>query len=123
MLLHLDAERLELAETDVHALLHLHLVRIQVVVLAPTTAILTILGSEFENAVALDAIGAPFPVSTGPTEETALSHLQVSRLALALSLFMLRLEDPILVELSTILQLLLAPGWLHGVKCLGCDAY
>ena len=122
MLLHLDAERLELAETDVHVLLHLHLIRIEVVVLAPA-AILTLLGSEFQNAIALDAEGASFPVSTCPTKEAALSQLQVRRLALALSRFMLRLKDSILVQLSTILQLLLAPGWLHGVKCLGCDAY
>jgi hypothetical protein len=72
MLLDLDAERLEHAETNVHVLLHLHLIRIEVVVLAPA-AILTLLGSELENAVALDAKGAPFPVSTCPTEETALS--------------------------------------------------
>jgi hypothetical protein len=72
MLLHLNAERLELAEINVHVLLHLHLIRVEVVVLAPAP-ILTVLGSELENAVALDAKGAPFPVSTCPTEETALS--------------------------------------------------
>ncbi len=70
----LDADRLKLAEADVHVLLHLHLLLIEVVVLSPA-AILTVVGSEFENAVALDAEGGPFPVSTCPTEETALSQL------------------------------------------------
>ena len=75
MLRQLDADRVKLAEADVHVLLHLHLLLIEVVVLA-ATAILTVPGSEFENAVALDAEGGPFPVSTTcPTEKAALSQL------------------------------------------------
>jgi hypothetical protein len=90
-MLQLDAERLELAEADVHVLINLHLLIVEVIVLAPTAAILTVLGSEFENPVALDAEGATFPLSTGPTEETALSQLQVNRLAILFSRFKLRL--------------------------------
>lgn len=69
----LNADRLELAEADVYVLLHLHLLLIQVVILGPTDDILTVLGSEFENAIALDAEGTPFPVLTCATEETTLS--------------------------------------------------